>query len=90
VLSTGEVPIQSPIEVADVEKDDSGSREIETESLLGGSLFLGSGDWAGESGGSLLTHCNGDWWVGGVLSGRDLDGVFATAARRVACVSAAD
>jgi hypothetical protein len=47
VLSAGEVPIQSPIEVADVEKDDSGSREIETESLLGGSHFLEGGDWAG-------------------------------------------
>jgi hypothetical protein len=47
VLSAGEVPIQSPIEVADVEKHDSGSREIETESLLGGSHFLEGGDWAG-------------------------------------------
>jgi hypothetical protein len=74
VLNGGRFPIQSPIKVADVETDDYGSREIETESLIGGSILGPGVNWDGWSGGPLLTFYNGGWWVGGVMSGWDLDG----------------
>jgi hypothetical protein len=74
VLNGGRFPIKSSIDVEDVESDDYGSREIETESLIGNSILGPSTDWGGWSGGPLLTFYNGAWWVCGVLSGWDLDG----------------
>jgi hypothetical protein len=72
-------PIVFPgIDIDDVEHDDFGSREIETEDYIQDALVeLGLGDHnlAGWSGGPLLGFIDGGWWVGGVMSGQEGDGI---------------
>lgn len=75
VLNGGRFPFESPISISGVDKDDHNSRELETESLLGGSILGPGVNWEGWSGGPLIRWKDGSYWVGGVLSGWDTDGL---------------
>ena len=74
----GENPIRFPgIDIADVDDDKYNSKEIETDDYNYDTFVPGDQKFApGWSGGPLLGFIDGAWWVAGVMSGREPDGLF--------------
>ena len=74
----GENPIRFPgIDISDVDSDDYNTKEIETDDYNFDTFFPGDQNFSpGWSGGPLLGVVDGAWWVVGVMSGREPDGVF--------------
>lgn len=74
----GRNPIRFPgIDISDVDNDKHGSKEIETDDYVFDDFFPGGQTFApGWSGGPLLGFIDGAYWVVGVMSGREPDGVL--------------
>jgi hypothetical protein len=74
----GRDPIRFPgIDISDVDNDKHGSKEIETDDYVFDDFFPGGQTFApGWSGGPLLGFIEGAYWVVGVMSGREPDGVL--------------
>lgn len=74
----GEEPIRFPgIDISDVDDDSYSTKEIETDDYNYDTFFPGDQDFApGWSGGPLLGVVNNAWWLVGVMSGREPDGVL--------------
>ena len=74
----GSNPIRFPgIDIQDVDDDKYNTKEIETDDYVFEDFFPGGHTFSpGWSGGPLLGVVEGAWWVVGVMSGREPDGVF--------------
>ncbi|MCE7986697.1 MAG: hypothetical protein DYG89_36450 [Caldilinea sp. CFX5] len=74
----GQNPIRFPgIDISDVDSDDYNTKEIETDDYNFDTFFPGDQNFSpGWSGGPLLGVVDGAWWVVGVMSGREPDGIF--------------